>query len=210
MDYEKAKYMEGAVWMGKRITNEIERLCQTIDSLTREFTDREGVVVHSSTTSFGLKQAGANVQWFMSALKKGSMDLYEAAITMLESAILNMEDAQRKVDSTQQENVDPQSLASTKPASLERRNEAKLAMGSGVMATMSSFKSLNNPNVASARSAGGHRVPSPRASNLPDSSRHQQYYGFAVSSGRRTHESNQSLGTYGEDKEPYFKGTARF
>jgi hypothetical protein len=25
MDYEKSKYMEGAVWMGKRITNEIER-----------------------------------------------------------------------------------------------------------------------------------------------------------------------------------------
>ena len=89
MDYEKAKYMEGAVWMGKRITNEIERLCQTMDSLIREFTDREGLL-HSSTTSFG---KGTNAQWLMSALKKGSMDLYEATITMLESAILNMEDA---------------------------------------------------------------------------------------------------------------------
>ena len=26
-DYERAKYMEGAVWMGKKISNEIERVC---------------------------------------------------------------------------------------------------------------------------------------------------------------------------------------
>ena len=27
MEYEKAKYMEGAVWFGRRVTNEIEKLC---------------------------------------------------------------------------------------------------------------------------------------------------------------------------------------
>jgi len=27
LDYDKAKYMEGAVWMGKRVTNEIEKVC---------------------------------------------------------------------------------------------------------------------------------------------------------------------------------------
>jgi hypothetical protein len=36
MEYEKAKYMEGAVWFGRRVTGEVERLCQTIDILTRE------------------------------------------------------------------------------------------------------------------------------------------------------------------------------
>jgi hypothetical protein len=32
-EYEKAKYMEGAVWMGKKLSNEIERICSTIDTL---------------------------------------------------------------------------------------------------------------------------------------------------------------------------------
>ena len=54
MEYEKAKYMEGAVWFGKRVTGEVERLCQTIDILTRELTQRDQ---HDraleSTTSFG-------------------------------------------------------------------------------------------------------------------------------------------------------------
>jgi hypothetical protein len=36
MEYEKAKYMEGAVWFGKRVTSEVERLCQTVEILTRE------------------------------------------------------------------------------------------------------------------------------------------------------------------------------
>jgi len=26
-DYEKSKFMEGAVWLGKRMTNEVEKLC---------------------------------------------------------------------------------------------------------------------------------------------------------------------------------------
>lgn len=26
-DYDKAKYMEGAVWLGKRVANEIEKVC---------------------------------------------------------------------------------------------------------------------------------------------------------------------------------------
>ncbi|TNV80764.1 hypothetical protein FGO68_gene9290 [Halteria grandinella] len=156
--------------------------------------------VQNSTTSFGQKSQG---NWIMGAIRKGSMELYEAAITMLESAILNMEDAQRRLESNpQQENIDPQ-IPQVKVTSKER-SKLPQPLGSGVMATMSSFKSLN---VASARSGGGgNRVPSPR---MQDSNRApQQSYGFALSSGRKTHESNQSLGTYGE--EPYFKGTARF
>jgi hypothetical protein len=26
-DYEKSKFMEGAVWFGKKMTNEVEKLC---------------------------------------------------------------------------------------------------------------------------------------------------------------------------------------
>ena len=39
-DYEKAKYMEGAVWLGKKLTNEIEKLCHAVDSITGEFQQR--------------------------------------------------------------------------------------------------------------------------------------------------------------------------
>ena len=28
LEYDKKKYMEGAVWMGRKVTNEIERICQ--------------------------------------------------------------------------------------------------------------------------------------------------------------------------------------
>jgi hypothetical protein len=36
-EYEKAKYMEGAVWMGKKVSNEIEKACSSIDHLILEF-----------------------------------------------------------------------------------------------------------------------------------------------------------------------------
>lgn len=110
MEYEKAKYMEGAVWFGKRVTGEVERLCQTIDILTRELTQRDQ---HDraleSTTSFGgsprfktqLAQSSRNVAWFLEALKKATMNLYESTITMLESAVLNMEEAQSKLSAQQ-------------------------------------------------------------------------------------------------------------
>jgi hypothetical protein len=29
--------MEGAVWMGKKVSNEIERVCQSIDILIKEY-----------------------------------------------------------------------------------------------------------------------------------------------------------------------------
>jgi hypothetical protein len=46
MDYEKSKYMEGAVWYGRKVTNEIERLCHTIETLVREFMYRESNTSH--------------------------------------------------------------------------------------------------------------------------------------------------------------------
>lgn len=36
-EYEKSKYMEGAVWMGKKVSNEIERACSKTDNLIQEY-----------------------------------------------------------------------------------------------------------------------------------------------------------------------------
>jgi hypothetical protein len=41
------------------------------------------------------------VAWFLEALKKATMNLYESTITMLESAVLNMEEAQSKLSAQQ-------------------------------------------------------------------------------------------------------------
>ena len=43
-DYDKAKYMEGAVWLGRRVANEIEKTCQTVDGIIIEYKQRtEGI-----------------------------------------------------------------------------------------------------------------------------------------------------------------------
>ena len=42
MEYEKAKYMEGAVWFGRKVTNEVEKLCQQVDTMVSEYHYREG------------------------------------------------------------------------------------------------------------------------------------------------------------------------
>jgi len=37
---DKRKYMEGAVWMGRRMTTEVERVCQGFESLSQEYINR--------------------------------------------------------------------------------------------------------------------------------------------------------------------------
>lgn len=32
--------MEGAVWMGKRVSNEIEKVCQTVEGIIQEYNQR--------------------------------------------------------------------------------------------------------------------------------------------------------------------------
>jgi hypothetical protein len=112
MDYEKAKYMEGAVWFGRRITAEIEKLCHQVETMVREYFYRENNSGGSykaqslAGSSASMMGGGAgtrngcatsnerNVAWLTEAIKKASMDLYETAITMLESSIHNMDEAQ--------------------------------------------------------------------------------------------------------------------
>lgn len=51
--------MEGAVWMGKRVSNEIEKVCTSIESIIMEYNARTsglGNTTHSSNSnSFGIK-----------------------------------------------------------------------------------------------------------------------------------------------------------
>jgi hypothetical protein len=101
MDYEKSKYMEGAVWYGRKVTNEIERLCHTIETLVREFMYREANTHHqSSSNGFAKSNENRNQLWFTEAIKKASMDLYENSIMMLESAIHNMDEATANLTQT--------------------------------------------------------------------------------------------------------------
>lgn len=99
MDYEKSKYMEGAVWYGRKVTNEIERLCHTVETLVREFMYRE---VSASSNGFAKSttENNRNQTWFTEAIKKASMDLYENSIMMLESAIHNMDEATANLTQT--------------------------------------------------------------------------------------------------------------
>jgi cell division septum initiation protein DivIVA len=55
LEYERAHYMQGAVWMGGKLSTEIERMCQRIDDIVREYTHRESEhgIINGSTTSFG-------------------------------------------------------------------------------------------------------------------------------------------------------------
>ena len=107
MDYEKSKYMEGAVWYGRKITNEIERLCHAVETLVREFVYRES----QSSSQYGFGRADRNQTWFTEAIKKASMDLYENAIMMLESAIHNMDEATANLTQTNNQDVSHQPIA---------------------------------------------------------------------------------------------------
>ncbi len=99
MDYEKSKYMEGAVWYGRKVTTEIERLCHTVETLVREFMYRESN--QSSSQGFGKSHENNRKQvWFTEEIKKESMDLYENSIMMLESAIHNMDEATANLTQT--------------------------------------------------------------------------------------------------------------
>lgn len=45
--------MEGAVWMGKRMTNEIEKLCQKVDSVIQEYAARVSEINTSPMVTSG-------------------------------------------------------------------------------------------------------------------------------------------------------------
>lgn len=82
----KRKYMEGAVWMGKKLSNEIEKTCQSFEFLIMEYNKRLAEEADHKRAS----------HWLIEAVKHSGFDLYEKTITILESAIFHMEDAAQK------------------------------------------------------------------------------------------------------------------
>mgnify|MGYP000097025979 FL=1 len=76
--------MEGAVWMGKKLSHEIEQTCQSYEFLLMEFNQRIG-------------QENAS-QWLVEAVKQAGFDLYEKSITILESAVFHMDDADKALN----------------------------------------------------------------------------------------------------------------
>lgn len=95
---EKKKYMEGAVWMGKKLSNEIEKVCQSFEFLLIEYHQRLAPSTTHTSMPLGstLTEAQLNnaSQWLVEAVKQAGFDLYEKTITILEGAMFHMEDAE--------------------------------------------------------------------------------------------------------------------
>ena len=91
--------MEGAVWMGKKLTQDIERVCQTVDLLTQEYHTRVSDLnpVLGSTLPKDLSSLQRAAHWLLTALSSSLVELYDSAVTSLESAIFHQEEADRRV-----------------------------------------------------------------------------------------------------------------
>jgi hypothetical protein len=99
---EKKKYMEGAVWMGKKLSNEVEKVCQSYEFLLLEYNQRIGAGQNFTSTERSANEHEANRKylnyesashWLIEAVKQAGFDLYEKTITILESSMYHMEDA---------------------------------------------------------------------------------------------------------------------
>ena len=88
--------MEGAVWMGRRICNEVENVCQAFERLQNEYQSR--VKTAQSQSEIQRTQT-----WFCEAVKQSGFTLYENALNMLEAAIYHSgEQKQQQVDTEPQ------------------------------------------------------------------------------------------------------------
>lgn len=64
--------------MGKKISAEVEKLCQSLASLVQEFEGRK------QAGGIQLERAAS---WFTEAVKQGTFALYEKVVLMLESSL---------------------------------------------------------------------------------------------------------------------------
>ena len=99
--------MEGAVWMGKKLSNEIEKVCQSYEFLLLEYNQRIGASRNFGNDTQRSEEIDDNrrylnyesaSQWLIEAVKQAGFDLYEKTITILESSIYHMEDAGKEPD----------------------------------------------------------------------------------------------------------------
>ena len=101
---EKKKYMEGAVWMGKKMSTEVERVCQSFEFLLVEYKQRlQGAPGSEGHQLEGEAQRREYAScWLVEAVKQAGFDLYEKVITILESAVYHMEDAKHTLQAKKQ------------------------------------------------------------------------------------------------------------
>ena len=82
--------MEGAVWMGQRLSNEIELLCQSCEYLMQEYNSR--VFNSTGDPEKILTQVNTATQWLVSAVKANTCNTYEKSIEVLEGATALLKD----------------------------------------------------------------------------------------------------------------------
>ena len=77
--------------MGRRICNEVERVCHTFDTLQAEFQQR-----YQNSKKLGETEIQRTQTWLCEAVKQNGYELYENCINMLEAAVYHHEDAENK------------------------------------------------------------------------------------------------------------------
>ena len=83
--------------MGKKLSTEIEKVCQSYEFLLLEYNKRLAESANPQQAS----------HWLIEAVKQAGFDLYEKTITILESAIFHMEDANQMIkENSQKINAD--------------------------------------------------------------------------------------------------------
>lgn len=77
--------------MGRRICNEVERVCQSFDTLQTEYKQR-----YQGAQKVGENELQRAQIWFIEAVKQNGYELYENCINMLEAAVYHHEDAENR------------------------------------------------------------------------------------------------------------------
>lgn len=90
---DKHKFMEGAVWMGKKMTAEVESICQSFEFLLIEYRQRLADPEHKDSAA----------EWLSEAVKAAGFDLYEKTINILEGAAYHQDDAQQQLKQHQRD-----------------------------------------------------------------------------------------------------------
>ena len=78
-------YMQGAVWMGNRLLNEIEAMCDSMIFLNEEYTNR---------MSNPQLLTPSLAKWLISAVNKKTRDLKGKTTAIMECTLFNTEDYQ--------------------------------------------------------------------------------------------------------------------
>ena len=99
--------------MGRKMSGEIERICQVFEQLTQEynrrFSDLEKAYLNGAPLRVQNDGKGPMKQelelislqraqiWFLDAIQSTSLDLYERTVTMLEGALYHKDDAESRL-----------------------------------------------------------------------------------------------------------------